>query len=300
MNAKILPVVLAGLLLVPPAALAQTPQGQIEEAADRAETIAESATEDPERFATNATNESWRQQQANWTLAWSCATVYAVDEDAGELASDATGCPTPEDARSTPDDEQNDQNRSTAEPADEVETAIRDLIASIFAFGDGVREDPEQTPDHATTLVNRTLTIVERVVDALISEIPTDRPALLQDQPSSILRSTSETFQEASDRTSDRVSQAISHAQAAAKAAHETIRATASASVQQTAQAGQAIQDATTSSIQAATDALRSLAPDGLLEAEETGTTGPSPSPAPGGGALVEAPEALVDHVQEP
>lgn len=285
MNAKPLLVLAALLLLVPPG-LAQTPQGQLEEATDKAKTTAEDAIQNPDGFAANATNESWREEQANWTLAWSCSTAYATDEDAGDLVAEATGCPSPDDAQAGPEPEE-DENKSTAEPADDAETALRDLIAAVLAFGDDVQEDPEETPKHATTLVNRTLTVLERLVEALTSEVPAaftagqgKAQALLHEaedllkertrEASSLLDSATKGLQAVAHGAEDTITHVAQHATTAAVHVTDTTGETVHSSLNAASQATTSIYETTSRTLQTVTETLQTLAPGDLAGGTET------------------------------
>lgn len=190
MSARLAALTLAGLLLVaglPTSALAQSLEEQVGDAAAKGERLAGDAADDPQATAANATNASWQGRQVNWTEAWTCETAHAVDEDAGEAAQRALDCPDPASARAGEDEQvDEDVNRSQAraeEAEADAERAARDGVAVVQAFIEDTREDPEQAPDHATTLANRTLAIVERLVGGLVgvAELPLSGLALAGD-----------------------------------------------------------------------------------------------------------------------
>ncbi len=159
---------LASLLLAAPAGLAQTLDEQAQAAAGHASSLAEDASEDPDGFTENATDPAWHAEHANWTHRWSCETATAADEDAGEALSKATGCPQPENAQAGNQEEEDDEEqrpRADAEEAEQAETAFLDLLAAIDEYQQDTQEDPEEAPEHTLTLLNRTLTVLERLID---------------------------------------------------------------------------------------------------------------------------------------
>ncbi len=157
------------LALLVPGAAAQTLDGQVTALAEHAEATAEDTVENPQAMAANATNASWQARQANWTLAWSCDTVSAVDEDAGDRVRNLTGCPESEDAAAgqDPAEEQGEENATVAqveELGNDTATAVEDQVAATEALVNDTLAEPGQAPSHLEAFLNRTLILLERLV----------------------------------------------------------------------------------------------------------------------------------------
>lgn len=170
MNAERLALPLVLVLLAGSAgpALGQTLDEQVDEAQAKAQTLAEDTRQDPQQAAANAADPSWQGAQANWTKAWACDTLHAADERAGEAGERALDCPAPGSARAGEEDEQQDSTARAEEAGADAERAARDGVAAIQAFLADTREEPEQAPQQAATLANRTLAIVDSLVQGAL------------------------------------------------------------------------------------------------------------------------------------
>ncbi len=243
MNAnRITTLALATLVLAAPAALAQTPQEQTNQALQHATETTQDAANDPQSMMMNATNASWQGNQANWTKTWTCATAYALDENAGDAAQQATGCPTPQNAQAGQDDE-NQRNqtppRADADELEDADTAAQDLQAAALAYAEDLQEDPQNADEHTFTLLNRTLAILERLLD-----------------PPRIALSL------AHDATTTAATSTISAIKAQAQSLQNNVEHLANATKNTAIDAGHSTLSAITHTAETATQALKNLIPN--------------------------------------
>lgn len=242
MNAEGLAVPLAVLLVLATAgpALGQSLAGQVDEAAAKAERLGQQARQDPQETAANATDPSWQGRQANWTKAWTCTSLHAADDRAGEAGEQALDCPAPGSARAG-EEEQDDGDGSTAraeEAGADAERASRDAIAAIQAFIADTSEDPDEAPQHAATLANRTLAIVHGLVDGL-----TALGGLGVQAASLLAHGVAQPFLAAGQALAHVGGQALAAAQAGLATAHDGIEQAASAAAHAPGALAEHVQD---------------------------------------------------------
>lgn len=252
---------LATALLAAPAGLAQTLEDQADEALQHGEEIAQDTASDPQSMAMNATNASWQGNQANWTTAWTCASAYAIDDDAGDAAQDATGCTTPQNAQAGQDDEEDNetQPRANADEADDVETAAEDARATAEAYAEDMLEDPENAEEHTLTFLNRTLTLLERLLDP----------------PRMALSLAHGAFTGVTSAIADGVTGAIDTAKDTASSIQRGTASLAHATTTTMKTAGHASVDAITHAVESVGDAVKNLLPSPVPNDDTPPTQGP-------------------------
>lgn len=159
-------VLLSASLLVLATASAAA-QGLEEPLVDKAEDEVGQAQEDPVGYASDQATEEGLAEDARWGVAYACFARHEV--------SDASGLPEEPDLEACEDYEeaigieQQDDEEDPVAIADELEddavAEVDDYADDALAIVEEVVQDPEDAPNHVLRLLDRTVALIEDVLD---------------------------------------------------------------------------------------------------------------------------------------